>query len=399
MPEIRHIDRRTLLAIAAGGGVSLALGSAVLARQDATPAASPEASPAESGGGMPPLPEGAVPIAQGLWNPGDLAVGPDGTLYIAETGVSGGGTDGPIQATPLPNGTPVAAAPPLIAPQISAVAPDGMQMVLTKEIGGVGIGVHENEVYVSTGGGSVGSGFTPQPAENTVSAFDLTTKTSRVLASLGPYEVEHNPDGLDVNPNLYGLAVASDGMLYVADAGGNTIYTVDPATGDFSLFAVVPNLTELTGATPTAEEEAMQPGPRQPVPTSVVLDANGTVTVTLLSEMWSGPSILNFAPDGSSYTQGISGLSMIVDSALGPDGLLYVSQLTTDFSGQMPAPGNVLRINADGTVEPVVEGLFLPHGIAFSPEGHLFVATNSIISGPDAPLGMVLRIDNVATPA
>lgn len=127
--------------------------------------------------------------------------------------------------------------------------------------------------------------------------------------------------------------------------------------------------------------------------------SHGNVVVALLGEAWSGPSILSFAPDGT-YTVGISGLSMIVNAALGPDGLLYVSQLTAAFSGEMPAPGAVMRINADGSIETVVGGLLLPHGIAFDAAGNLFVATNSVfLSTPDAPLGQVLRIDGVATPA
>lgn len=387
------VNRRTFLAAAGGGIAASTLGVTVLARQ-----ATPEASPAGGEqGGMPPLPEGATPVAQGLWNPADLAIGPDGTIYIAENGIAGGGGEPGTMATPGPDGTPVMSAPMLVPAQISAVAPDGTQAVLTSEIGGVGIGVYDGEVFVAQGGGSVGTGFTPLAAENTVSAFNLSTQEVRVVASLGPYEVEHNPDGLDVNPNLYGMTIAEDGTIFQIDAGGNTIYTIDAKTGEFALFAVVPNLTDLTGATPTAEEQAMQPGPRQPVPTSVVLDPGGTVTVTLLGENWSGPSILNFAADGSSHTDGISGLSMIVNSALGPDGLLYVSQLTADIA--TGAPGAVLRINADGSVEPVVEGLLFPHGIAFSSEGHLFVSTNSIISGPDAPLGIVLRFDNIAPAA
>lgn len=377
----------------AGVGVVGALQS--VAAQDA----SPEAGESPDGGGMPPIPDGAVVVAEGLWNPGDLAFGADGTLYIAETGVAGGGDEGPgAMATPMANGDLPMGPAPLVPPQISQVAADGTQSVLTTEVGGVGIGFYEGTVYVSTGGGSVGSGFAPQPAENTVSAVDVATGESRVLAELGPYEVANNPDGLDVNPNLYGLDITADGQIYVADAGGNVIYNVNPTSGEFSLFAVVPNLTELTGATPTAEEQAQQPGPRQPVPTSVVIDAGGNVVVALLGESWSGPSILSFAPDGT-YTPGISGLSMIVNAALGPDGLLYVSQLTADFSGEMPAPGAVYRINAGGSVEAVVEGLFFPHGIAFDGDGNLYVSTNSIISGPDAPLGQVLRIDGVATPA
>ncbi|MGI8483267.1 MAG: ScyD/ScyE family protein [Thermomicrobiales bacterium] len=385
-------------AVVMAGGVVTA---AALARPAFAQDASPEASPAAQGPGMPPIPEGAVVVAEGLWNPGDLAFGDDGTLYIAETGVGGGNGSPdapPPEATPNADGS-LPLGPAMAVPaQISAVAPDGTQSVLTTEAGGVGIGVFDGSVYVSTGGGSVGSGFAPQPTENTVSAVEIATGTVRKVADLGTYEVANNPDGLDVNPNLYGLDVDADGQLYVADAGGNTIYKIDPVSGEFSLFAVVPNLTDLTGATPTAAEEAQQPGPRQPVPTGVVVEAGGNINVSLLGEGWSGPSILAYAPDGT-YTEGVSGLAMIVDITLGPDGLLYACQLTADFSGEMPAPGNVLRINADGTVEAAVEGLFFPHGIVFDAKGNLFVSTNSIISSPEAALGQVLRIDGVATPA
>ena len=393
----RTMNRRQVAIASAAGAVAIS-GAAVL-RPAFAQEASPEASPAEGGPPMPPLPEGATVVAEGLWNPMDLAFGDDGTLYIAESGVAGGGDEGPgAAATPNPDGSLPMGPAPLVPAQVSQVAADGTQSVLTTEAGGVGIDVFDGAVYVSQGGGSVGAGFAPQPAENTVSAVDLASGEVRLVANLGEYEVENNPDGTDVNPNLYGLGVTDDGTIYVADAGGNTIYAVDAATGDFSLFAVVPNLTDLTGATPTAEEAAMQPGPRQPVPTGVAIDAGGYINISLLGEGWSGPSILAYAPDGT-YTEGVSGLSMIVDIALGPDGLLYASQLTADFSGEMPAPGNVLRINADGSIEPVVEGLLLPHGIAFDADGNLFVSVNSIISGPDAPLGMVLRFDGVAAPA
>ena len=114
--------------------------------------------------GFRPIPEGAVVVAQGLWNPGDLVFGTDGTLYIAETGVAGGDDSGPPagEGTPAPGATPVTAPPALIPAQISQISPDGAQSVLTKETGGVGIGVYNGSVYVSSGGGSVGSGVIPQ---------------------------------------------------------------------------------------------------------------------------------------------------------------------------------------------------------------------------------------------
>ena len=299
-PDDYLLNRRTLIM---GGTVALASGT-VLLRTGA--ALAQDATPAEGGeeeGGMPPIPEGAVVIAEGLWNPGDLAFGEDGTLYIAEGGVypEEGDSGGPVEGSPAADAAPPMGPEQLVAAQVSMVTPDGTQSVLTTAAGGVGIGVFGSTIFVAQGGGSVGSGMTPQPQENTVNAIDAATGETTLLAELGPYEVENNPDGSDVNPNLYGMAVTSDGIIYQADAGGNTIYRIDSATGDFDLFAVVPNLTDLTGSTPTAEEEAMQAGPRQSVPTSVAIDGAGNIHVILLSEVWAGPSILVYAEDGS-YT-------------------------------------------------------------------------------------------------
>ncbi len=389
----RTLSRRR---VAVGGAAVTSL-AAVAGLTGLHSALAQEASPAPEGGeggpGLPPIPEGATVVAEGLWNPGNIVFGPDGTLYIAESGVAAGGgpADGAPQATPGAQGSA-----PLVAPQVSQLAPDGTQSVLTTETGGIGIAIYGGEVYVSAGGGSIGMGLTEYPGENTVNAVSIETGEVRLVAALGAYEAENNPDGTDVNPNLYGLDISDAGEIYVADAGGNTIYSIDAASGEFELFAVLPNLTDLTGATPTAEEEAMQPGPRQPVPVSVVIDEGGSINVGLLSEFWDGPNILAYAPDAT-YTEGVSGLSTIVSMALGPDGLMYASQLTADLSGEAPAPGNVFRINADGTLEPVVEGLFFPHGIVFDADGNLYVTVNSIISAPDAPLGQVLRIDGIAT--
>jgi sugar lactone lactonase YvrE len=378
----QELNRRRLAQIGLATSAAIAgAGNRALA-QDATPEG-------EGGLGLPPLPEGATVIAEGLYNPGNLAFGPDGTLYIAETGVAGGGEEPPA-GTPDPNATPVQTPAPLVLPRISQVAPDGTQSVLTYTFGGVGIAVYNGEVYAATGGTSVSMGMIPNPEENTVSAINIETGETHIVASLGEYEVENNPDETDVNPNLYGLDITDDGEIYVADAGGNTLYAVDAATGAYELFAVVPDLTELTGAEPDPEF-----GVRQPVPTSVVIDDGGLINVGLLAEGWEGPGILSYSPDGT-YEVGISGLAMTVSAALGSDGLIYVSQLTADFSGEMPAPGNVFRINADGTVETVVEGLFFPHGIAFDTAGNLYVAVNSIISAPDAPAGQVIRIDGIA---
>ena len=84
--RMKPLNRRALLL----RGVALAaIGLAVPLRGSLAQDASPEASPTE-GGGMPPLPAGATVAAQGLWNPGNLAVSADGIVFVAEQGITGG---------------------------------------------------------------------------------------------------------------------------------------------------------------------------------------------------------------------------------------------------------------------------------------------------------------------
>ena len=397
--------------IAAAAGVALAAPGlkAALAQDSASPAA------ADEGMGLPPLPEGATVVAEGLLNPRFLAFGDDGTLYITENGVGGdevlpapGGTnegEGEAAVVATPEGTPVEAPPQPPSSrgytgQISAVAPDGTQTVLASGlasysdgVGPVGIALGEDAVYFTIGGLAVGAGMPPLPEENTVNVLDLATGEVSVIAELGPYEEANNPDGTDVNPNLYELAVNPDGALLVTDAGGNAVYSVNSETGEFVLLAVVPDLTELTGAEPETDA-----GPRQPVPTGIAVADDGTTYVGLLSEFWpeGAPSVLTLEEDGT-FTPVGGPLSFNVGVAVGPDGMIYASELFTLVEGaEEPGPGRVVRMSTDGEIEVVLEGVMMPHGIAFDVDGNLYVAINSLISGPDMPAGQVIRVDGVA---
>ncbi len=384
----RTTRRRAVEAVIGTGSALMLAGHTRLSAQDGTPPAEADGPPG------PPLPDGATIIAEGLWNPYGLLFA-DGTLYIGENGIASPGTGGETLATPNADGTPIAQVPGPVPGQVTVVSATGESSVIgVGAYGVVGMAVVDATLYVACGGGSVGSGFQPIAIENTVDAIDLESGDLTEVASLGTYEAENNPDGTDVNPNLYGMAASADGQLFVADAGGNAIYQVDPATGGFSLFAEIPTLEELTESTPEAGEP-----PRQSVPTGIVIDDSGNIHVLLLGiGLWPGPSLLTFAPDGS-YTAGPSGLTTAVALAMGPDGLLYATQLSNDFESEQPGPGSVFRITADGLLQTVVEGLFFPHGLAFDDDGNLYVTTNAIISAPDAPLGQVLRFDGIATPA
>jgi len=408
------LNRRTFTI--AAGAAALAAGSVSHAlAQEASPVV--EGTPAD-GGGLPPLPPGATVVASGLYNPRYIALADDGTLYVTEQGTGGEEVldvagPGEAEATPVvAEATPVPAEeePPVsrgMTGQVTQVAPDGTQSVAISGlasysigVGPVGIAIQDGIVYFSIGGAAVQVGLDPLEGENGLHRFDPASGEVTQLAEFNTYEIENNPDGTDVNPNLYAVSVGdSDGRLTVNDAGSNTIFSVDVETGEFQLRGIAPDLNAVTA---NDEEGAITDDPpRQPVPTGGTF-VGTSYHLSYLSEMWpeNGPTILKVDGDGlfATFTPVFRGGSFVTGLATGPDGQIYFSQLFDDPAG--PPMGSVFRVNtADGTAEPVVQGLMMPHGIAFDGDGNLYVTVYSLVSGPGMPAGVVARFDGIATPA
>ena len=377
--------------------------------------------------GPPPPPDGCTEVATNLLGPRHLVLAEDGTLYITETGIGGDmplvqpetgaaevatpedGTPPPAGGAEVAEGTPAEGGDSGMPPstrgytgQITAIAPDGTQSVLADGFasysdgsGPTGLTELDGQLYMVVGGAGYSTVGDQLDGENAVFRIDPATGEATQIADLGQYEIDNNPDGQDVNPNLYAIAAGPDGMLYVVDAGGNTVYRVDPATGDFSLELTLPTLDVLLGGedTGTPTVGAAQP-PRQVVPTDIAFDADGQMTLSFLSEGWpaEAPSIVTVQDDGTLLPI-VNGLSAVVSIGYGPDGELYAVELTTDFANL--DPGVVLRVNDDGTTEPAVEGLMVPHGIAFSDGGDLYVGTVALALGPGLS-GGVLSCEGVA---
>jgi uncharacterized cupredoxin-like copper-binding protein len=376
--------------VAALGTTMLSLSATGLA-QESTPA-----------GDSTPVVAGCETIASGLYNPRGITVAKDGTVYIAEAGDGGDTAD---YATPQA-GTPEASDPATThgdTGRITAVTPDGKQSVFvdgltsyvfgTEVVGASGVAIDGDTMYVSIGGpGPQTADFPPADDADSVIAIDMATGETTNIARIGDYERENNPDPNAVDSNLGGIAVGTDGLVYVADSGGNTIYTVDPATGDLSVLAVLDGLPTPDGApNPTRHNDATV----DPVPTGLVADPNGGVYVSLLTGaiLWGVPGsaqILHVAADGT-VTEAASGLNLAVGVAVDPAGTIYATELSTNFFATPPAAGTVVRIADDGTVERVLPDLPLPYGIAFGPDGSLYVEIMASAEPGADPTGAVLK--------
>jgi hypothetical protein len=86
-----------------------------------------------------------------------------------------------------------------------------------------------------------------------------------------------------------------------------------------------------------------------------------------------------------------AGFTTIVSMKIGPDGLLYVLELS-DFAANGPTQGKgkVVRVKRSGDIEDVVTGLTVPTGMTFGPDGLLYVSNLGAAGGA---VGQILRID------
>jgi hypothetical protein len=85
-----------------------------------------------------------------------------------------------------------------------------------------------------------------------------------------------------------------------------------------------------------------------------------------------------------------AGFTTVVAVDFGPDGLLYVLELSDAPGGPTPGFGKVVRVNRSGAIEDIVTGLSVPTGMTFGPDGKLYVSN---WGAAPAPAGQVLRFD------
>lgn len=400
-------------ALTLGIAVGLLGSTSTYALQEATPDASPM--------GGPPLPQGCTIVAEGLMNPRYVAVGDDGAIYVSEAGIGGDEELPPPAdpvATPDPGATPVAveegpggSATRGTTGQVTMIAPDGTQSVIAtglpsyssgvESTGPAGIDVANGQILLAVGGAGPATAFVDAlPNENSVVSIDPATGEVTLLADIGAYERANNPDPYNIDSNLYGIDVADDGTIYVNDAGGNTTYRVPAGGGDPEVVTVHPGIAIPADQAPPGGNP-FRDGANEldPVPTDVIAATDGSL---LIGQLSGGPfppgaaKVVNVAPDGTA-TDVATGLTMVVGLAAGSDGQLYVSQISTNFLGEMPEPGNVVRVLEDGTQEVVVDGLMLPNGIAFDEAGNVLVVTNAVSLGE--PNGQLLRCEGAAETA
>jgi len=286
---------------------------------------------------------------------------------------------------------------------VTKITADGQQSVLVSGLtsynfgpevvgpAGVAVGT-DGTIYVSIGGPGPGTTLF-QPAGNADSVVSVDSAgTITPLANIGEYERTNNPDPNAVDSNVGGIALGSDGLLYVADSGGNDLYSVDPTSKELKLVTVFKGLPSVDNAPNPARGNLPEV---DPVPTTVSADPNGGVYVGFLTgaALWGTPGsakVVHVAGDGTTE-DAVTGLNMVTGVAT-KDDLIYASELSTNFLSQPPAAGAITSATSGGSPETVFSDASLPYGIAVAPDGQsLYIVINATGQQGAAPNGQVIN--------
>jgi hypothetical protein len=215
-----------------------------------------------------------------------------------------------------------------------------------------------------------------------------------VVANAWDLEGSENPDGFIKESHPYGLTPGPDGKLWVADAGANTLFTVDPASGSVELMAVFDGISS-----PLPNPNRGGAMESDPVPTGIAIGDDDNIYVSFLPGFPFLPGsakVVQVTPDGqvSDYA---NGLTMVTDLRKGPDGALYAVQLG-QFTEQGPVPnsGSIVRVKEGADSEVVIGDLSFPTSIDFNASGDAYVTINGV-GAPGS--GEVVKFAALATQA
>ena len=336
-------------------------------------------------------------IAQGLDNPRGLGFAPNGELYVAEAG-SGG--PGPCRASPEPgmpaicygeSGAltrvdPLGLSPPVrvLRDLPSMAGPGGF----AASSGPVDVDFFGMTAFIAIGWGGdpalrAGLGGRSQLFGTIVR--HVPAGGHRSIADISSNEVMYNPAGGPVDSNPYGILVLP-GRRIVADAGANVL--IESLATDSLLPAHDRTLALLPRTAVGAES----------VPTSVIQGPDGYLYVGQLTgaPFFRGTaSVWRVPPQGGTPDLFAGGFSAIVDLAMDAAGTLYVVEIASGFVPPPAGDGNpgvgngrLLRKRPGEAPEVVLAGLVFPAGVAIGPEGALYLTNFGIFPGG----GQVLRI-------
>ncbi|HEY0867983.1 MAG TPA: ScyD/ScyE family protein [Fimbriimonas sp.] len=330
----------------------------------------------------PALAETATTIMMGLNSPRGLAIGPDGSVYVAEAG-NGGATEVTVgsEAFFLGNSGRISRYRKGVQEEVvtglpSLIGPHGVMGPTNVEMTGNGVGY----ATIGLGGDPALNESFPAGLRSFATLVRFTAQGKWGLAAeLGGYESTANPDGGAIDSNPYGITT-HNGKLFVTDAGGNSLLKVG-SNGGISTVAVFPKREiELFGG----------PFFMDAVPTAVAGGPDGALYVSQLTGFpfpAGGANVYRVAP-GSAPTVYADGFTTLIDLEFDAAGNLYVLQYPVP--GFSLATGDLIKVGTNGDRTTVLSGLVDTTGFALGRSGEIYLSSGAFSDGTGVVTKVVL---------
>ena len=346
------------------------------------------------------LPANATLYASGLEGPRGLAFGPDGTLYVAEAGLGGTTVGNCVQVIP-----PIGPYTGGLTARISKV--DTKQNVTTltsglpSSVGATGavLGVGDvaflnGDLYAVLAGGGCSHGNTAFPNQ----ILKVNTKTgnwtsvANMSQALLNFPAKYtSSDDYEPDGTWYGM-ISSQGSLYTVEPNHGQVFSVTPRGKVQEVIDISASQGHIVPTSLVMTDDVLYVGNLNLFP----IDPQWSKVMTIANNVYVPNPLPGFGNLFGGFGQwnvvsSKAGFTTITSMKIGPDGLLYVLELS-DFAADGPTPGmgKVVRVKRSGELQDVVTGLAFPTGMTFGPDQRLYVSNLGIVGGA---AGQILRID------
>lgn len=308
-----------------------------------------------------------VVLVGGLNSPRGISYSPDGTLYIAESGVGGnlsvpGPFDGPVllgfsgRVLAWRNDNLTTVIDYLPSAQVES-APGAPIEVL----GSMDVELAEDELWLLSGH------ILPNISQTALAiGFDANTLRIKHVIDLYAYELENETDGTgEYLSNPTDIEFFPEGKIaLIADTGANVIFR----KGEDDSFSVLHVWED------------------NPVPTGIdISDDGSSYDIAFLSgypfAQGTGRVEL-YNADNDELLVSYGNLTTVTDVLIEPNGTILAVQYAIfdiDRGGWQPNTGSLVAIAPDGTVTTVLSDLNFPYSIAKNPaDGSYAISVNTV---------------------
>ncbi|GAB1543183.1 hypothetical protein NUACC21_58570 [Scytonema sp. NUACC21] len=347
-------------------------------------------------------------IADGLDNPRGLSFGPDGSLYITEAGTGGNGACIPspsVQLAPLCMGNSGA---------ITRIKDGKQERILTgfyslgyQPTGSEASGIQDIK-FDSEGNAYLIYGFAGDPGRRNsllnapemgqFHKIDLNTGLLTSIADLANFELNYNPDRGDLISNPYSVTIKGN-LAYIAEAGANIVFTVG-LDGTNLTPIPFPRQTVENADFPPSIPLSEQPDELvlQSVPTAIAIGPDGAVYVSELTgyPYQEGVARIFRLGDDNKPVVYADGFTQLIDLDFDTAGNLYALQYNNESPWKGSTEGSLIQLAPDGTRTTLWSGNGIESAGAFTigPDGAFYITT-----GADLPAtGKVVRLDTKSVP-